>query len=86
MRHQRPDDADMGEAACGTAAQRKPDYRPADAAESYLFLGIGTLLAAPHPAIQHANSPAALQYSPRRGSARTVDSDPPAWFMPTSAA
>ena len=63
MGHQRPDDADMGKAARGAAAQRQPDHRPANAAEPYLVLGIGALLAAAHPAIQHANSPAASTIS-----------------------
>ena len=40
MGHQRPDDADMGKAAGGAAAQRQSDHRPADAAEPYLVLGI----------------------------------------------
>ena len=56
---QRPDDADMGKAARGAAAQRQPDHRPADAAEPYLVVAVGALLAAAHPAIQHQNSPAA---------------------------
>jgi hypothetical protein len=59
MGYQRPDDADMGKAAGGAAAQRQPDYWPADAAEPYLVVIIGAFLAAAHPAIQHANSPAA---------------------------
>ena len=73
VRQQRPDDADMGEAARGAAAERQPDHRPADAAEPDLVVAVGALLAAAHPAIQHRKlSCATRHYSPRRGHARIV--------------
>ena len=59
--HQRPDDADMGKAACGAAAQRQPDHRPADTAQPHLVAAVGAILAAAHPAIQHQYSPAAFR-------------------------
>ena len=50
---QRPDDADMGEAARGAAAQRQPDHGTADRAQPHLVATVGALLAATHPTIQH---------------------------------
>ena len=57
MSDQRPHDADMGKAARGTAAQRKPDHRPPDAAQSHLLIAIGSVTAASDQDIQHRKSP-----------------------------
>ena len=59
MGDQRPDDADMGKSARGAAAQRQPDHRPPDAAQTDLVAAVGAVLAAAHQDIQHRNSPAA---------------------------
>src|SRR6185437_433958 len=53
-RHQRLDDADMGKAARGAAAERQPDHRPPDAAKPDL---VGSVLAAPEQILQHLLSP-----------------------------
>jgi hypothetical protein len=43
----------MGESARGPAAERKPDHRPPDAAESHLVAAIGAVFTAPDQTIQH---------------------------------
>jgi hypothetical protein len=64
-------DADMGKSAGGTAAQRQTDHRPPNAAKPDLVAGIGALLAAAHPVIQHRKSPSGTNYALQLGPART---------------
>ena len=60
MGHQRADDADMGKAARGAAAEREPDDRPPNAAEADLLAAIRAALAASRQNFQHRRSPGAI--------------------------
>src|SRR5690242_17433678 len=60
---QRPHNADMGKAARGAAAQRKPDHRPPNAAKSDLLAAVRSVLATPDQDIQHRKSPESIPES-----------------------
>jgi len=57
MGDQGADNADMGESARCAAAQRQPDHRPPDAAETHLVAAVSAVLAASDQNFQHLVSP-----------------------------
>src|SRR4029077_9435367 len=78
---QRLDDPDMRKAAGRTAAEREPDYRPPDGAQTYLVAVIGAVLLTPPQIIEHEGN--LLKEQARlQPAAESRQKGPQACFMP----